>query len=369
MHRKKILIVTYAFYPDISPRSFRATELAKEFARQGHEVTVLTKYREEMEYTGLQCRDKISIRSFGKLKLPEIKISKNKILHWPSRIIRRYLSLFFEYPAIEMMFKVKKALKKESGYDLLISIAVPYPIHWGTAWARKQNHQIAKTWVADCGDPYFGRENDSFKVPFYFKYVEKWFCRKTDFITVPTSGAVKGYFPEFYNKINVIPQGFNFEEIKLQTNGYKNSKPTFAYAGMFIRGRRDNREFIQYLLDSGKDFEYHIYTKTKNLLEEFIHKAEGKIICHDIIPRDSLLKELSRMDFVVNFENVGNKQTPSKLIDYAILEKPILSVKTGKLDKKNVDAFLSGDYSGKYIVENVEQYRIENVCKKFLELI
>ena len=44
--KKKILLVSNGFYPEISPRSYRATELAKEFYRQGHEVTVITKYRD-----------------------------------------------------------------------------------------------------------------------------------------------------------------------------------------------------------------------------------------------------------------------------------------------------------------------------------
>ena len=42
----KILIITQAFYPGISPRSFRATELAKELARQGDDVTVYAELRD-----------------------------------------------------------------------------------------------------------------------------------------------------------------------------------------------------------------------------------------------------------------------------------------------------------------------------------
>jgi hypothetical protein len=93
---------------------------------------------------------------------------------------------------------VKKKLKTENAcYDLLISIAVPHTVHWGVAACRSTSHQIANTWVADCGDPYVGQENDSFKVPFYFSWVEKWFMRKADFISVPTNGAIAAYFPEF----------------------------------------------------------------------------------------------------------------------------------------------------------------------------
>ena len=46
MISKNILVVSSGFYPQISPRSFRTTELVKELSRQGHRVTVFT-YRDE----------------------------------------------------------------------------------------------------------------------------------------------------------------------------------------------------------------------------------------------------------------------------------------------------------------------------------
>ena len=48
----KILMIAYYFYPDITPRSFRAFELAKEFSRQGHSVTIILPQSEE-DYTEL----------------------------------------------------------------------------------------------------------------------------------------------------------------------------------------------------------------------------------------------------------------------------------------------------------------------------
>ena len=75
------------------------------------------------------------------------------------------------------------------------------------------------------------------------------------------------------------------------------------------------------------------------------------------------------MDFTVNFENSGSKQTPSKLIDYVLIKKPILSITTGDLDIKSVDEFLIGNYSNAKLIDDPDQYRIENVYNKFLELI
>lgn len=363
----KILIVSRSFYPQNSPRSFRATELAKEFARQGHEVTVITPKSHEIHQM-FELEHKIKIKDLGKPRWKEVNIKGKRITALIKRLVKRFSKLLFEYPDIELMKMVKKALKQESGYDLLISIAVPYPIHWGIAASRTRKKPIAKIWVADCGDPYMGAENDSFKKPIYFRFIEKWFCRKVDYLTVPTEGSKEGYYPEFWGKIKVIPQGFKVGEIKKADYKPVPGKSRFAYAGLFIKERRDPKEFCRYLLDLDNGYEFHVYTKNEDLIKPWAEKSKGRIQIKGFLPREELLFELSKLDFMINFDNAGGKQTPSKLIDYAIIGKPVLSIKTGELDKINLDRFLIGDYSGGLKLENLEQYHIENVTKKFLEL-
>ncbi|MDP2161651.1 MAG: glycosyltransferase [Flavobacterium sp.] len=368
MDKKKILVVSHSFYPDNSPRAFRTTELVKELCRQGHDVTLLSHWKTEMQ-------DLIYDYGFHFLPLKEVTWKQPKIFSMGpfvklSRIFIRFSKLFFEYPNIQLLWNVSKALKNEKGYDQLISIAVPYPVHWGVAMRWKKNSDLnpAKVWIADCGDPYMGGENDTFRPPFYFAWVEKWFCKKVTYLTVPTEGSIQGYYPEFHSKIRVIPQGFKFDEILLYTGDKDSNKPQFAYAGLFIKDRRDPSQLLQYLVSLPNDFVFHIYTKSPQLVHPFVAKSGGRIILHEPIPRKDLLFELSKMDFVVNFENVGTIQTPSKLIDYAILKKPILSVTTDKLNSTIVDEFLNANYTHQVSVKNPDQYRIENVVQKFISL-
>jgi hypothetical protein len=366
--KRNILIVSSSFEPQNSPRAFRTTELAKEFARQGHIVTILTP-RSEPHHSLLEQTFGFTILDLGRSTWPILHIKGSGAMYWFRRISKRLASWLFEYPNLEWMVKVKHALKHKSGYDALISIAVPYPIHWGVAWVRTKKNPIAKVWIADCGDPYMGQENDTMRPPFYFKYVEKWFCSKANYITVPTSGAVGGYYPEFKEKIRVIPQGFRFEDYGDLNGSIKPSKLTFAYAGMFIPGRRDPTEMLEFLKHTSVDFEFHIFTATLGLVETYSEMDPERIKLHKPIPRMELLHTLRSFDFLINFENVGSAQTPSKLIDYAILQKPILSVRTGALDEDNVRKFLNRDYSTSYVVENPDQYRIEHVTRKFENLI
>lgn len=364
---KKILIVSNAFYPENSPRSFRTTELAKELVRQGHVVKVITHPRVGLEAF---CEQKgILFKSMGNLTwlIPKVKGKGLIRLFW--RAVTRFSDLLFGYPGIQLIFLVKKALQGEKGYDALISVAVPYSVHWGVAriWSKK----IAKVWIADCGDPFMGQENDSFKPMFYFGWVEKWFCKKTDYLTVPTEKSIHGYYPQFHHKIKVIPQGFRFEDIQLFDGQKNKDKMVFGYAGMFIPGRRDPSEFLNYLnnLDESINFEFHIYTTTPQFVTPFVNENSSRIVLKELVSREKLLYELSKMQFVVNFENAGTTQTPSKLIDYLIIDKPVLSIKYGDLKAPIVDEFFAENYSNKMILPEKNIYRIENVAAKFLALI
>lgn len=362
----KILIVTQAFYPEVSPRAFRATELSRELARQGHEVTVLTPHYPEHLQWGKTYG--VTMHNMGTFNWKPVRIRGGKIMNLLTRIAFRATSLFLEYPFIQIFFLVKKTLPAEKNFDLMISIAVPYPVHWGVAWVRSKSNPIAKTWIADCGDPYVGQENDTFRRPFYFSWIEKWFCRKTEFLAVPTEKSIGGYFPEFHSKIKVIPQGFRFEDVARHEGPLPYSRPTFGYGGMFIPNRRDPSELLEFLCGVDADFEFRIYTNTPDLVKPWADRSKGRIKLFPIVTRPELLLELSKMHFVVNFENVGTTQTPSKLIDYAILEKPILSVRTHALDRDAVQGFLSGDYSKALTIDHPDQYRIESVARAFVQL-
>lgn len=367
MEAKKILIVSRTFFPANTPRAFRTTELAKQFSAMGCEVTVITP--REAVHEEFEKKYQVKIRDLGKPVWKQVKVSGRGLKRMALRIKARLFNLLFLYPDIESMFLVKKALmKEEPGYDLLISIAAPHPVHWGTAWANKKKNPLAKTWVADCGDPFMGGENDTFKRLFYFKYFEKWFCRKADFITVPIAESITAYYEEFRHKINVIPQGFKFEDVPIIEQPKLNQVPTFAYAGTLIPKIRDPYEFFEFICGTALAYKFVVYTNNPDHVCKYQERSGGRIEVRPFLPRLELLAELQQMDFVVNFENRGPKQSPSKLIDYAIIKKPILSIKTFGFSNETFLEFLKGEYQGQLRVPEPDRYRIENVCKQFINL-
>ena len=106
---KKILLVSSAFYPEISPRSFRATELAREFCRQGHQVVVISKWRDH-DYREFLNEHGLTLKMWSRPRFPEIPVVKRRPFNLFFRAVSRILMVLFEYPAIEEMFKVKRIL-------------------------------------------------------------------------------------------------------------------------------------------------------------------------------------------------------------------------------------------------------------------
>lgn len=366
MNPKKILLVTRGFYPENSPRANRATELAKEFSRRGHEVTVLLPEK-EVDYSSLLLQYPMTINTYP-LRFKSLMVDHNTFIGKMKRKLGRLLFLMFEYPNIEITWKLKKKMKRSNAFDLMISIAVPHPIHWGIALARNPNNRIATTWVADCGDPYMGNTLESMPPPFYFSYFEKLFCRKADYISVPTIGSIKAYYPEFRSKFRVIPQGFSFDGLDLGEGNRSNAVPTFAYAGgLAAAGVRSPKKLIAYLLERKREFRFHVFSTNSQMLQAFAGQSPN-IVLHQPVPRNELLKVLKGMDFLLNLDNGSKNQTPSKLIDYALTGRPILNIAADDPDFNRIDEFLEGNYTQRLLVENIEQHDIKNVASGFLGL-
>lgn len=364
MNPLKIVIVSGVIFPRIAPRAFRATELAKALAKKGHNVTLISSLG-KYNYSEFQKETKVVVKDLGTPYFAT-KNSDGKIdlPLWKKGVVFSLMRLL-EFPDILLMRKVKKAILNEGEIDLLITVALPYPIHWGASLIKDRNFN---TWVSDCGDPYMGRTIQ--KPFFYFKHIEKWWSKKTDYISVPIEDARNAYYENFRKKIFVIPQGFNFNEIP-KVEYKKNSVPTFIYTGLFYPELRDPTKFLQYLTSIKEDFRFIVYTSNSSLLKPFQEILKEKIEINNVIGREELLEKIKQADFLINIPNKNtSSQVPSKLIDYALSKRPILNISSDftEKEKKNFEQFVEGNFTNQLIIGGIENYNIENVSEQFLDL-
>jgi glycosyltransferase involved in cell wall biosynthesis len=389
MQKLNIVIISRTIHPLLSPRAFRATELAKELAKRGHSVTlyaVLGKFN----YSDFQKDTGIVVKNIGKMWFATDDSEGNFRYTLLDKIMFHSLHRFFEFPDIEFTLRIPSIILREKNCNMLITNAVPYSIHWGAALAKTifRKEKFPEKWVSDCGDPYMKNPFDKKKF-FYFKYVEKWWGRKTDIITVPLFELKENYYSECQSKIKVIPQGFDFENIRLDKTFIKNEIPTFAYAGTIYPGHRDPTTFLNYLSVLDCEFKFTVFTNDEKFYLPFKEKLKQKLDIRNFVPREQLLFELSRMDFLINFRNrsanlaSGNKNNiqelgssmkqndyglPSKLIDYLLTKRPILDISKDFSEFELFHEFLTGDYENQNKRPDINQFDIRNVTDKFLNL-
>jgi len=377
---KSILITTYHFYPEICPRAFRAFELAKEFAISGHNVTVyIPNY--EFDYSSIENETGIKVLKINSGFLinrnsKRINFSKKNVNIKRNNFFKRILVnlLYFFCPEgnyLEFGIMLGLAMiKTKIKYDLLLSIALPFSTHVGCFIRNIAKGKISKVCIADYGDPFTGgKERITF---FYYRYWEKLVLKYFDFITIPTKKSIEHY-KYFKNEdcIKVIPQGYNFNKIKLAE--YKPSKTCrFAYGGMFYSTLRNPKVLFEFLITLDSDFVFTIYTDLNDkcnigLISPYIDTLGEKLVIRNLIPREKCIYELSKNDFLINQLNLSKVQVPSKLVDYGLTKRPIFSFSEESFDKELFMEFVHRNFKN-FLQLDISEFSIVKVANQFLTL-
>lgn len=381
MKQKSILIVCYHFYPEITPRAFRAYELAKEFSSLGHKVSVVLPDN-SYDYNDIINEHKIKIIKiksgylFNKNVQFDAKDTQDKSVKIHTSILYKLLKKIFFYThpngrKFEYFWPLFMYLKKEKHvYDLTISIAIPISTHFGVALGRLFNKNFTKVAVADYGDPFTYNSNK--KQLFYYKYLEKFWLNSFEYVSVPIESAINAFnYFNIKDKIKIIPQGFDMSHIRL-LEYKKKDIPHFAYAGIFYENIRNPKILFDFLLKIKQDFRFILYTNKNDLklVKPYIDKLNDKLIIKDFIPREECIMKLSQYDFLINMQNVSSVQSPSKLIDYAITKRPVFNFDQNNFDQKMFLDFLNRQYSYQFINDiNINEYNIINIVTKYLQLL
>lgn len=359
----KIVIIGFWTYPKKTPRAFRTWNLAECFSEKGHDVTLYA-------YTGGKNYDK---ETKGLFKVKNLGICKPwcddsvSTIKMPlyMRVINKFVKEINLYPYNKCYPHIKAALQEEGKIDMLISVAYPHVVHWAVSKYIDRNN--VKTWIADCGDPFMGDPFTKHRAS--LEKVERDWCNKVDYITIPVEGGISAYYPEYQNKIRVIPQGFKIDNVDIKEYK-KNPIPTFGFAGLVYPNLRDPRKFLEYIYNKDINVRFIVYSKCE-VFQEFQKLMPEKIEIRGLVDREVLIKELSGVDFLINIKNLTGVQVPSKLIDYTLMSRPILDISTQftNSEEENFQQFLNGNYSNRHEDIDITQFSITTVCDAFINLV
>ncbi|WP_017379296.1 hypothetical protein [Paenisporosarcina sp. TG-14] len=362
---KKILIVTHWFFPRNVPRAFRTKELVTELVKKGYLVDVLIGDYKQL-VTAEEYHDKLFENKDVSNK-HVAKISNNRLLSKIKDAVNYFVGDRF---LLTTGFYLYKNINMEK-YDTIIAIGLPFYVNFVTALKIRRHKKEGSVYIADWSDPFY-KTGDKMLAP-YFNKLQIFACSQFNYITIPTKAAVS-YFTKFTSesKIKIIPQGFDFSAIKVVPYK-KNKRVTFGYAGIFYKDIRNPEKFLSFLTEINSDFVFVLYTITHgpiytDILLKYKEILGDRLQIHNLIPRNQCITMLSEMDFLINIENSTSNQIPSKLIDYSLSGRPILSFKQNEIPKDKIISFMNEDYKEATKIE-IDQFDIINVCKQYLDLL
>ena len=369
-----ILVLSRWFNPSKNPRAFRTSELVRELSIRGYTVDLFAPCDavfddsfsvEHIKHYGVKSYDdrrmegaESSFRKQNTLTKNIYSLLRNTVRYFSGEGIRDLVYSLHLLKALCMNTKNPK-------YDVVIAISYPFYVLLATVIYTYLNKKISIK-IADCGDPFY--YNPAFKKAFYIKYIERFVLRRFQWLIVPMADAVPSYrHCAMEERIRIIPQGFQLLSVR-HDEYMPHDVPVFCYAGVFYKKIRDPRFFLEYLCTINSDFCFVVYALsdffTQETLMLYKQRLGERLLIKAPVEREHLIHEMAKMDFVLNFDNENSNQRPSKLIDYAMSRRPILSFNRQTFRPDVFQAFLKGDYSEQYHVD-LEQYDIRHVVDQF----
>jgi hypothetical protein len=280
---------------------------------------------------------KLSINLKESIKYDLYKLHKYNIYELTgksifSRVINKILTpLKIDKGATFSFMAFFRAMFLFKKYDRVICITNPFSTGFSGYLLKKIG--LVKKLHIDAGDPYSTHRrhvDDKFK--WLRVFIEKVVCRNVDNFILPLEESLKD-FPFLHDKVNIIPQIFTNRFAKCHYI-FDNSFINILYAGRFYDNfRRPDSLFwaTDKLISEGYLIKFHYFgieglsLYQKKCLDSLSNLKENIIInkTHD---RENLLFIMNKCDILINIENDGLNQVPSKVIDYKLSKTLIVNI-------------------------------------------
>ncbi|MBA3657273.1 MAG: glycosyltransferase [Gemmatimonadaceae bacterium] len=357
----RILIVTHAYAPGRNPRAFRWSALAQHWSARGHDVHVLT-----APVPGLSAIEQIDGVTVHRTRGHGVETLRARLGSSQSQaavtsgvgpgkrsaraLIRKVLKAAHDltwkklyWPDYAALWIVP-AIRHGSGLldgatpTVLISVSIPFSSHVVGFFLRRK--PSVSRWVVDIGDPFAfmveaPTNNHSLYGTLNFA-VERRILDSADAISVTTEGTRRRYiatYPGVEEKIREVPPLVNIPAAPHRPSQSSHTPIRLVYTGTLhrtIRGPERLLSLYQKLVEHlGDRIELHLYgnhREVADVFESLPRAVRAGVFLHGEVDREEALGAMRDATVLVNIGNDTTYQLPSKLVEYAAMEKPVLNV-------------------------------------------
>ncbi len=361
MPKKKVLIITYYWYPYADVGTYRISRFCKYLAKRGWEISILTAKKASSGFEGkpddpvlenisvyrspiFEPTELLNIGNKNKIKTNNPSVFYQKEKNLLSKIAV-WLRLNVMIPDAKFTWKwfavpLGKKIIEDIKPDIIFSTSPPPTT---SLIAKKLADWSNIPWIADFRDPwtniyYYDEHPQSKYAQKKNKKIEFDTLKRADQITVVN----EGFFPEYEeilrSKTTKIPNGFDPDHAVNTSNSNDQSKIfTIRYFGS-LKANQDPGEFIRALQNIDTDYpsiashmniEFYgsIDSKIKAEIESITTNIESSF--HDFISHDKMMKIVSETNLlllVIGKTKNSKFALSTKVFEYMLSGNTVLGI-------------------------------------------
>lgn len=352
--KKKILIITYDFFPDNSPNTYRWLNVLKEWKEKTNiEIFVISSQKNNFEnyeeHDGIYIyRTQNSILKIlnKKLKNHNIQPVQQDDIKKGKSIVRIIYDLTwtnFYFPDFAFLwqkpaYKMAEKLIAEKNIHNVITVSWPFSDHV-VGYKLKKKYNI--NWIADTIDPFYlsSAVNNASLYRKINKLYENKILSKANAISLLTDKLKKKYseiYPSLRDKITVNHNVFVPYTIPENQKSIEKNSTVLVFVGTLSPITRSPESLLSIFdglvklnMDNDKNLELHLYGNLESCANDFIkydYLIGKNLFLHNFTSREKITRILQNADAVVNIGNKNAFQEPSKIVEYVFLKKKILNI-------------------------------------------
>jgi glycosyltransferase involved in cell wall biosynthesis len=358
-----LLIISYIYAPDRSPRAYRWRALAEHWAGQGHRVDVVSAWKHGDRR--VEARDGVTVHRVGggiieRLRsmlgqsshraadaVATIQARTPNLRHGAKAIYRATVKqLFWPDYAFHWYAPARvcaRALCKATRYDAMISVSHPFTPHLVALSVKRQ--VPALRWVVDIGDPFSLLDEIPLNNPALYRRLnrraEEAVLGRSDAVAVTIERCRAdsvAAFPASAGKIAVIPPLLSLPAAASATPIFAAGKIHLVFIGTLYRALRNPSYLLALftaLLRRRNNLHLHFFGEVNDCAACFNAAGESlgrHVHLHGTVPRATIAAAMRSADILVNIGNTTSHQLPSKLVEFAAAARPILNLATSSTD-------------------------------------
>ena len=349
----RLLVITYSYTPDLTPRAFRWSAIAGQLVGRGHEVHVLC----ASASCPSETLDGVTVHRVADLllngsKRVSVGASSSTVPAgkrgggWISGLLRQLVrrlwrALYWPDFACGWVLPAVHAVRKLEAkhcFDWIISSSHPFTDHLVALLAKRS--APSAHWLVDISDPFcLMKEPSPYNRLLYgwlSAHIEGRVLASADAISVTTDSTADLYeihFPGSRKKTRVIGPLLSLPQLPASSR-QSDGVLRLVFVGTLYRNLRSPR----FLLDSfaslkaanpERRIELHFYGTVNDCAPDFSDLPEairGAVVVHGLVSRHDVLQAMVDADVLVNIGNHSETQLASKVAEYMAVGRPILNI-------------------------------------------